>query len=222
MSSVTGAASQFAGMATSPDERAGAGLGKSVSAWRRVFEREQMAALAEFRSVPTGSARGMGAYSAPCGQPDCAVPVATDGPLTLSGHASPPGRESANAILAKPAPYSHFLNTVKPSMPAGERWAGVWGGQMPAGLPSAEAVQVPLASAALHQAALTSSGEWPWRRLHCMVDANGVHVWLRDTTIGAEDDVLLEWLGQLLQALAQSGARLASFTLNGTAISPIA
>jgi hypothetical protein len=58
--------------------------------------------------------------------------------------------------------------------------------------------------------------------LHCTVDADGVHVWLRDATIGAEDNALLDWIGQLRQALAQSGARLASFTLNGTAISPIA
>jgi hypothetical protein len=55
-----------------------------------------------------------------------------------------------------------------------------------------------------------------------MVDADGVHVWLRDTTIDAQDTLLFGWIGQLHQMLAQSGMRLASFTLNGTAISTIA
>lgn len=223
MSSVTGAAGQFAGMATSPDERAGAGLGKSVSAWRRVFEREQLAALAKFRSVVTGNPGGPSAYSMPYGQPDRTAAVSADALSTLSGRTSWPGGESADVTPGRPAHYAGFPSAAKPSMPAGERWTGVWLSQATASKPSEKAVQSFLPPAALHQAAApTSSGEWPWRRMHCMVDADGVHVWLRDTTIDAQDTLLLEWLGQLHQTLVQSGMRLASFTLNGTAISPIA
>lgn len=222
MSSVTGAAGQFAGMATAPEERAGAGLGKSVSAWRRVFEREQLAALAKFRSVTTGNPGDSSAYSMPHGQPERTGAVSADALSTPSGRTSWPGGESADVTRVRPAHYASFPGAAKPSMPAGERWAGVWLGQATTSKPSENAVQSFLAPAALHHAATASSGEWPWRRMHCMVDADGVHVWLRDTTIDAQDTLLFGWIGQLHQMLAQSGMRLASFTLNGTAISTIA
>lgn len=221
MSSVAGVAGQFAGMATAPEEHAGAGLGKSVSAWRRVFEREQLAALAKFRSVATWHPRELSAYSMPHGQPDRTGPVAADALSTPSGRTSWPGGESADVTRVRPAHYASFPRAAKPSMPAGERWAGVWLSQATTSKPSENAVQSFLAPAALHHVATASSGDWPWRRMHCMVDVDGVHVWLRDTAIGAGDTLLLEWIGQLHQMLAQSGMRLASFTLNGVAISPV-
>lgn len=224
MSSVTGAAGQFAGMTTSLDERVGAGLGKSVSAWHRVFEREQLAALAEFRSVSAGRPVGPGAYDAYSVSPmqaHRALPVAT-AHLLARGRADWAGRESADASTARPAVDGHFFNAAKSPMPAGDRWTAVWRSQPPLGTPMAKAGQALPGPAALHRAALASSGEWPWRKLHCMADANGVHVWLRDTAIGAHDSALHQLIAKLRQALEQSGARLASFTLNGTAISPIA
>jgi hypothetical protein len=228
MSAVGGAAGQFAGIASSvgADTGAGAGVGKSVSAWRRVFEREQLAALAQFRSVAMGGGREAGAYGMSSGQPKCAAPTARDTPLAVSSaHTSQPGGESALATQARPALHDHFVHAANPSRLEVPIGTGAWGSQAAVRAPSQEALQAlqaPLASMSVHQTALLSSADWPWRKLHCTVDADGVHVWLRDATIGAEDNALLDWIGQLRQALAQSGARLASFTLNGTAISPIA
>jgi hypothetical protein len=223
MSSVGGATGQFAGLAASSDAGTGAGVGKSVSAWRRVFEREQLAALAKFRSVAMGGGREAGAYGMQSGQPGAAVANAKDAYLApSSAHPGQPGGGSAFGMQARPTLYGNFLSYIKPSMVAGEIWTGVWGGTTATRTPSPETVQAPLAPAASPQAALLSSGDWPWRKLHCMVDADGIHVWLRDATIDADDNALLEWIGQLHQALAQAGARLASFTLNGIAISPIA
>lgn len=223
MSSVGEAAGQFAGIASSVDAYTGAGVGKSVSAWRRVFEREQLAALAQFRSVAMGSGREASAYGMASGQPRCAAPTARDTSLAvLSAHTSQPGGESALATQARPALHGHFLHAVEPSTLEGAIGISAWVSQAGIRAPSQEALQAPLASMSVHQTALLSPGDWPWRKLHCTVDADGVHVWLRDATIGAEDNALLDWIGQLRQALAQSGARLASFTLNGSAISPIA
>lgn len=223
MNSVGGTAGQFAGIAPSPAAGTGAGVGKSVSAWRRVFEREQLAALAQFRSVAIGGGREAGAYGMQSGQAGGTAPNEKGAVLASSStHERQPGAESALAPQAKPALNGNFLGFVKPPMLASEFGTGVRGSQTAALIPSPETVREPLAPAALHQAALISPGDWPWRKLHCTVDADGVHVWLRDATIGAEDHALLEWIGQLRRALAQSGARLASFTLNGTAISPIA
>ena len=149
--------------------------------------------------------------------------TARDTSLTvLSAHTSQPGGESALATQARPPLHGHFLHAVEPSTLEGAIGISAWVSQAGIRAPSQEALQAPLASMSVHQTALLSPGDWPWRKLHCTVDADGVHVWLRDATIGAEDNALLDWIGQLRQALAQSGARLASFTLNGTAISPIA
>ena len=226
MSAVGGAAAQFTGVASSISPDTGAGVGRSVSAWRRVFEREQLAVLARFRSVAMGGGREAGAYGMPPGQPGRVSPTAKEAPLTASlTHPSQPGRENALASQARPAPSGHFLLAVKPSMLEGPVGTGAWSSQAAACAPASEALPAfpaPPASMPVHQTARLSSGDWPWRKLHCTVDADGVHVWLRDASLGAEDNALLEWIGQLRQALAQSGARLASFTLNGTAISPIA
>jgi len=226
MSAVGGAAGQFAGIASSVGADTGAGVGRSVSAWRRVFEREQLAALAQFRSVAMNGGRHAGAHGMPSAQSRYAAPIAK-GTLfaASSAHTSQPGGLAALAIQPRPVLHGHFLHALKPSTLEVPIGTGAWGSQAGVRAPSQEALQAlqaPLASMSVHQTALLSSGDWPWRKLHCTVDAEGVHVWLRDATIGAEDNALLEWIGQLRQALAQSGARLASFTLNGTAIFPIA
>jgi hypothetical protein len=170
-----------------------------------------------------GGGREAGAYGMQSGQPGAAVANAKDAYLApSSAHPGQPGGGSAFGMQARPTLYGNFLSYIKPSMVAGEIWTGMPGISTAILTPSPETVQAPLAPAALHQAALLSSGDWPWRKLHCMVEADGVHVWLRDATIDADDNTLLEWIGQLRQALTQAGARLASFTLNGTAISPIA
>ena len=223
MSAVGEAAAQLAGNTPSIDVKTGAALGKSVSAWQRVFEREQMAALAQFRSVAMGGEREADAYGMSSGQPGRLAPAARNYAVAASSaHASQPGRESAPATRAMPAPYRHFLHAVKPSSLDGHIGTGTWVGTKAVCAPSAQAQPPSLASTSIHQTALLSAGDWPWRKLHCTVDADGVHVWLRDATVGAEDHALLEWIGQLRHALAQSGARLASFTLNGSAISIIA
>jgi len=222
MSSVTGAAGPFAGMGTSPDEGAGTGLGKSVSAWRRVFEREQMAALAKFRSVATGSSEDVGAYSTPPRQPVRTEAVSAAAVLPPSGQTGRLGGGNVDIAPGTPAHHASFSPTgAKPSMPAGERWAGLWLRQALSSSPAKESMQSLHALTAPHLTAPTTPGEWPWRKMHCMVKADGVHVWLRDTAIGAGDTLLLEWIKQLHQMLAQSGMRLASFTLNGVAISPV-
>ena len=222
MSSVTGAAGPFAGMGKSLDEGNGTGLGKSVSAWRRVFEREQMAALAKFRSVATGNSEDVGAYSMPPSRPVHTAAVSAAAVLPPSGQTGRLGGGNMDIAPGTPAHHASFSpDAAKLSMPAGERWAGLWLSQALSSHPPEKSVQLLHALTATHLTAPTSPGEWPWRKMHCMVKPDGVHVWLRDTAIGAGDTLLLEWIGQLHQMLAQSGMRLASFTLNGVAISPV-
>ncbi len=59
--------------------------------------------------------------------------------------------------------------------------------------------------------------KWPWRKLHCMATAEGLHLWLRDASATPQDQALLRWLAQLQRTLATAGTPLASFTLNGKA-----
>lgn len=222
MSSITGATSQFADMATPTADRAGAGLGKSVSAWRRILEREQLAALAKFHSVAEGGEQGMGGAGTPYAQPRLAVPVMADAPLTSSRNAVRSGPESVQASWARSALYQNPNNFGNQSTPSGELYTGVRTSQTSTRTLSAEGMPARLASSVLTNAAMRLSAEWPLRKLHWIADADGIHVWLRDTSMGAQDDVLREWIVQLRQTLTQSGARLASVTLNGVAISPIA
>lgn len=223
MSVVTAAAGQFAGVATSNDERAGAGLGRSVSAWRRVFEREQLAALDRFRSVAADDMRSAGADGATGGQRKCAVPVSSCAAVAPVRHASALAIAIAGAMPAEPGPEQHTGARATPATPALGPGAALCAGQALArALAAMELAYAPPAAATMLAPALALSGEWPWRKLHCMADADGIHVWLRDASLGGDDGALLEWIARLRAALAQSGARLASFTLNGIAISPIA
>lgn len=59
--------------------------------------------------------------------------------------------------------------------------------------------------------------KWPWRKLHCMTGADGLHLWLRDAGVTPHDPALQRWLGDLQRTLAAAGTPLASFTLNGKA-----
>lgn len=221
MSTVTGAASQLAGVAPG-DERAGAGLGKSVLAWRLVFEREQLAALARFHSVTAVGEGGQNAGSAASGQSGRAVANGTGAFPATALHADVQAVKHIGAASARPGRGANLGTRVTSPMSPDETCARSFAGQTPVRAPAARALPVPHASAAVANAVLAPAAEWPWRKLHCIVDAEGVHVWLRDASLKPEDEMLLAWIAGLRQALAQSGAKLASITLNGIAITSVA
>ena len=71
-------------------------------------------------------------------------------------------------------------------------------------------------AAAVLQARLTGAGvQWPWRKLHLVLQEGGVRAWLRDRGMaegGRDLDLMLQ---QLQEALSVLGLRLLGFTLNG-------
>lgn len=206
--------------AAAADKRAGAPLAASLSAWRKVFEREQMAALARFRSVPAGTphehgAAGVAGDSAACakpapagsnpGQPRPAGAASAGSPASGATRWAAPGTAASDAG----GRLEREMATVAPavSLAAARSPATASGSAKPLAGPEAASV-----------AAATALVEWPCRKLHCMADADGVHVWLRDAGLAPDDAAVVDMRTRLRQVLAQSGARLASFTLNGIAI----
>lgn len=73
--------------------------------------------------------------------------------------------------------------------------------------------------AATLQACLAGSGgPWPWRKLHLVLEGNGVRAWLRDSGLAAGSRDVSALLQQLQEALSGLGLRLRGFTLNGKPI----
>lgn len=186
-----------------------------VSSWRKVFDREQMAALDKFRSVEapalaSGSrARpGPGAVGSVTAQPALSRVSAPGGPggaaapaVSVSSEAQPVAMPAASRASLQyfPAPGS----TGFPSR------ANV------AGMPVRSGDGMGAAPLSAPIAALLE--KWPSRKLHCMASADGLHLWLRDSSVVPHDPALQRWLSDLQGALALTGIPLASFTLNGRA-----
>lgn len=187
-----------------------------VAAWRQVFEREQMAALDKFRSVP-----------APACLPAQSPPRAAPRFPAKGSAATPPSAGAASRVA-----------------PAAARVSGTPSGLLPATAPSVSRSGPDIAPAtpaagtpqpaldglrgnpARHAEpdsmpalpALTALTEnWPSRKLHGMASAEGLHLWLRDAGATPQDPALQRWLRELQRFMGATGMRLASFTLNGRA-----
>jgi hypothetical protein len=209
----------FITAASRPDAVAGSNARQaaSIDAWRKVFDREQMAALALFRPV-TGSADSRDAEgSAPdhalerhaCRQDKASSAPAgrqTDGAIEASasdaGRTAPAGMRSVAAVRA---PFSTGTTTRAPAVIE------------PAGANAAEDVATPrCASPAALQPALADAGDaWPLRKLHARLGEDGIEVWLRDARLAPNDSALDADIAALRQTLREAGYRLARFTLNG-------
>ena len=187
-----------------------------VASWRQVFEREERAALAAFRSVaarvdvrpgvggPNSKGQVIEAKVATeiVGAPQLGRATAMEGKVTPTG--SPPARSSLNMLAIRPDPGAirplllpHFFGTAASNTAANKKEAAVD-----------------------QHAAVVSTGcslPWPWRKLHYTVTADGAHVWLRDAGVAPGDPLLQSWLAELQHTLAANGTPLASFTLNGKA-----
>lgn len=191
--------------------RSGMSPPDSVAAWRQAFEREQLAALSAFRSVPAnaGTPPGVGA-------PAAAAPVGkgTAGSAPFNRAAS----MQANAMQssASPTPAAVSVPAVRPGPsgfgPAPDLQAPGAATRNTAGSKTAAA-----ADARAGAACTAPAAKWPWRKVHCVVRPDGAHLWLRDATATPDDPVLQQWLGDLQNMLAAGGTPLASFTLNGKA-----
>ncbi len=189
----------------------------SLSAWRQAFDREQMAALDKFRSVkaPGFAAVSSRGGAAPVAASDVNSSLATAGTAAASRPASGPAANSVRGQQAQAAwlPAARLSSRQLPPPPS-----QALSGRSSAG-PAPLAVQTESKSGVANdiRTALPAGmlARWPWRKLHCMADADGLHLWLRDADATQHDPALQRWLRELGGALAAAGTPLRSFTLNG-------
>ena len=186
----------------------------AVSAWRQVFDREQIAAQDKFRSVqapafPAASASASARLaSRAMGGSSRLAPPAT---AVASGLAGPGGPAASTGGFTRAA-LQAAGTAGPPSPPRG------FPGQVPASLslPAARTGQPASITDGARGAPLAGLLEkWPWRKVHCMISGDGLHLWLRDAGATPHDPALQRWLTELQRTLAATGISLASFTLNG-------
>jgi hypothetical protein len=188
-----------------------------TDAFRRLLDREQMAALARFRAVPGGARvpspgagdadvgkRGAGrnalAPQAPASRVALALPEHACAVPDWSGAA--PTADIAAAISTRPAQPLDATTIAAPRIEA------------PGPVTPHGAAPEPVL-AALRATCVDASQPWPLRKLHCRIEDDGVHVWLRDGAQRSGDAQLEAGIAALRQALQEAGYRLAGFTLNG-------
>lgn len=191
----------------------------SIDAWRRVFDREQLAALARFRPVAGGA--------------DSRDPEGSGSGHAVDGHAyrrddASSGRTGRQADGTKAVSASDAERIAPARMPcfaaARAPFSGATTMQLPAVIGPADAnasatadVAPPRSAspAALQAALADAANAWPLRRLHARLAEDGVEVWLRDARLAPDDAALEAEIAALRQTLREAGYRLAGFTLNG-------
>ena len=195
--------------------REGMRLADGVTSWRKVFDREQMAALDKFRSVEAPAlARMASARPGPGGVGGGNVQPALTEAATTSG----PGKAAASAARFSPGAQLTMMPAASGASPQyfpAQGSTGFSSRAVLAGMPVRPGEGAGPMSLAAPLAALLE--KWPSRKLHCMARADGLHLWLRDSSVVPHDPALQRWLTDLQGALAMTGMPLARFTLNGRA-----
>lgn len=190
----------------------------SGDAFRRLLDREQMAALNRFRAVPgntrmasptAGSADSDKRATYPADATQDAV--ASDAYAKGDIMSAQPNRTwyspSAPPAAALPLRSTNAL-TVGAVPPAAPQYEA-------ASAARTTASAIGIAETALRPNVLDTGFPWPLRKLHCRLEEDGVHVWLRDLTQQPGDAGLNASIVTLRRVLENAGYRLAGFTLNG-------
>lgn len=188
--------------------RSGMSPPDSVTSWHQVFEREQMAALRAFRSVPASAGMPPGvaaAAAAPAGKgTGGAAPF--DRPSSMRANAMDFNAPRTLAVLRVPA---------VPPGPNGIRSAACLQASGAAIRNAGSGKTAATADARAAAVCTAPATKWPARKAHCVIRPDGAHLWLRDAATAPDDALLQQWLSEMQHMLAAGGTPLASFTLNG-------
>jgi hypothetical protein len=184
-------------------------LREPVQAWREVLEREQSAALAKFRAISGDIESRLPARDAqqPAQQTmrRATLPVAlSDARIAEQPVTACPPRSAGEAAHSWTAPSHQEMDGYPLTNDVTRARAATCAAQ-----------DGEVDALALSQLMSKIRDVWPWRKLHFQLDADGVQIWLRDSTLKPEDASLKDAIAQLRNALSERGYRLAAFTLNG-------
>ncbi|MBK4735701.1 hypothetical protein [Noviherbaspirillum pedocola] len=187
-------------------------------AFRRLLDREQMAALNRFRAVPVdtrmASAKASNAES--------------DKRANYPADAAPEAGKSVAYATSDITSMQRNRSRYSPSMPPAAALSLRSTTTLPNGAatpatPQLDAARtapatnaaIEIAETVLRPNVVDTGFPWPLRKLHCQLEEDGVHVWLRDLTQQPDDTALEASIVTLRRTLESAGYRLAGFTLNG-------
>lgn len=188
--------------------------GASANAWRYQWEQQAGSALQAFRAVNAGNAAlapqaGMAQTET---APVFAPPLngSSDSPqAALTNRAPTPLAPLASAATLAPmqavrayAALAFESQTADARTPALKLYSSEQNGPRQT-------------SAILRFCLASGDAQWPWRKLHLVLEDGGVRAWLRDSGMVEGGAELTAMLHHLQQALAGIGLRLFGFTLNG-------
>jgi hypothetical protein len=187
----------------------------ATEAWRYRLDQETRSALNAFRALAQpnkAQTSAVGPDNKAVRQTAAALPA-----TTAQARSTGAQRAGPNAGLAAPPGASRLLPwqaaRAYASVAAGP---GAWASATNATTRAAAGSSAIHDTAAALQAHLASTGsQWPWRKLHLVLEEDGVRAWLRDSGMADGSRELSAMLQQLQEALSGLGLRLRGFTLNG-------